>query len=447
MRTLFLCLVCLFLTATVYAQSTTVSATVTDAGGQVWFNGTYSFSFKVAPSSPTAQYFWNGAPFSSSQTIAGNLNGSGHFSVSVPANASITPSGSTWILTVCPAATATNGCYSLPFAFATGSQDISSAVIPPAVQVSMANPPAGAAAYADSEISQPRTGSTYFNLTDSTIHACSGFPACSPWLSISGAGGSLLPSNNTWTGTNTFTNTVTLSGSGSISGSWSGSPTLTGTWNFINPIVGAVTGSAGSVSVTGITPGTNGQCVTTSAGVAVWGSCTGVPGVQLIGTNLLTVSVSGNTTSNQPLQTACTSTPCYASGVLNSIGKTLDFQEVGSWFPVNTTEQVRFSVSFNGGSSFPFQAILFTPSSTATGSFSLNMQCTVQGTGASGTLYCDVTMDVVDGAGKLFRGATFGLQSGVDLTAAITPQLGISFGTASVSNFASAQYASTHQQN
>jgi hypothetical protein len=262
MRSLFLCLVCLFLTATVYAQSTTVTGTITDAGSQVWFNGTYSFSFKVAPSSPTAQYFWNGAPFSSSQTIAGNLNGSGHFSVSVPSNASITPSGSTWILTVCPAATATNGCYSLPFAFATGSQDISSAVIPPAVQVSMANPPAGAAAYADSEISQPRTGSTYFNLTDSTIHACSGFPACSPWLSISGAGGSLLPSNNTWTGTNAFTNAVTFSGGGVFGGTWSGSPTLTGTWNFSAPISGSITGNA--ATATNATNATNATTAVTA---------------------------------------------------------------------------------------------------------------------------------------------------------------------------------------
>src|SRR6202040_3225443 len=103
-------LLLLILCPLAYSQSTTVSGTFTDSAGTLWKNGNYSFTFQPAASNPSAQYFWNGAPFSKSQTIAGNLDNTASFSVSVPSNTSITPSGSTWLFQVCPAATATNGC-------------------------------------------------------------------------------------------------------------------------------------------------------------------------------------------------------------------------------------------------------------------------------------------------------------------------------------------------
>jgi hypothetical protein len=98
------------------------------------------------------------------------------------------------------------------------------------VSVNLTNPPAGASAYNDAEITGAKTGSFYFNLSDSTIHMCSGFPPCT-WLSI-GSTSSILPSNNAFTGNNTFAGTSGLNGGGNFSGSFSGNPIFTGIPNF-----------------------------------------------------------------------------------------------------------------------------------------------------------------------------------------------------------------------
>jgi hypothetical protein len=180
----------------VLAQSTTVSGTITDAGAQAWFAGTIQFLFRPADSNPTAQYFWNGAPFDKSTTIPANplsLNGSGAFSgISVPSNTAIAPAGSTWTVTACPAATVPN-CFTKNLTITGTTQDISSQVIPPAVVVNLSVPLLGARAYADGEIVGGTPGIQYFNVTDNTVHVCvqSGFPPCT-WLAQS-TGGSSLP--------------------------------------------------------------------------------------------------------------------------------------------------------------------------------------------------------------------------------------------------------------
>jgi hypothetical protein len=233
MRYAFLVLCLLLLASTALAQSTTVSATITDAGGQTWNNGTYSFTFQPAASNPTAQYFWNGAPFSSSQTFSGNLSGSGAFSTSIPSSTSITPSGSAWVTQVCPAAS--SPCYQIALTITGTTQSISGQVIPPAVQVSLAGPPNGATAYTDSEIVGAKTGSFYFNLNDSSIHTCTGFPPCT-WAAVSSAS-SILASNNVFTGVNTFTQPIV----GSITGNAATATTAVTATNLGGP--GTVSGN------------------------------------------------------------------------------------------------------------------------------------------------------------------------------------------------------------
>jgi hypothetical protein len=228
MKWLTLAVLCMALAGASYGQSTTVSGTITDTGSTTWKNGTYSFSFKPAASNPVGPYVWNGAAFNSAQTIAGNLDGTGSFSVSVPSNTSITPAGSTWVFQVCPAASST--CYPAVLTITGSTQSLTSTVVPPAVSVNLTNPPAGASAYNDAEITGAKTGSFYFNLSDSTIHMCSGFPPCT-WLSI-GSTSSILPSNNAFTGNNTFAGTSGLNGGGNFSGSFSGNPIFTGIPNF-----------------------------------------------------------------------------------------------------------------------------------------------------------------------------------------------------------------------
>jgi hypothetical protein len=170
-----------------FAQSTTVSGTITDSGSQAWFAGTIQFLFRPAASNPSAQYMWNGAPFSSSSTFPQNplsLDSTGSFSgLSIPSNTAIAPAGSQWAVTVCPAATVPN-CYTQLLTITGSTQNISSQVIPPPVVVNFSVPLLGARAYTDAEVVGASPGALYFNVTDNTIHVCeqAGFPPCN-WIS------------------------------------------------------------------------------------------------------------------------------------------------------------------------------------------------------------------------------------------------------------------------
>jgi hypothetical protein len=189
-----LCLAVLVLIACPLAvsQTTLVSGTVIDSSGQAWIHGSYQFTFQPSPSNPNAQYFLNGVPFNRFQTIPalgpGLLDGAGSFTnVAVPSNTSITPSGSTWSLQVCPLATATNGCFIANLTISGANQTVTSSLVPPPIIVDLTNPPQAPSAYVDAEIIGARVGSSYWNLIDQTQHVCT-FPVC-VWVSlIAGAG-------------------------------------------------------------------------------------------------------------------------------------------------------------------------------------------------------------------------------------------------------------------
>lgn len=189
----------------VFAQTTSVSATaITDAGSVVWKNGTYNFQFVPSPVNPFGPYLQNGAPFNTSQVISGSLDNAGSFTQAVPDNKMITPAGSGWKFTVCPAAT--SPCFTTTFTITGASQVIS--VTPPAIQISMTTPPPGASAYTDSEIIGARQGQFYWNLTDNTLHICQ-LPVCT-WVSLvtSPNGLANVNVNNVFVGNNSFPNLV-----------------------------------------------------------------------------------------------------------------------------------------------------------------------------------------------------------------------------------------------
>lgn len=189
-----------------FAQTTSVSATaITDAGSVVWKNGTFNFQFVPSPVNPFGPYVQNGAPFNTSQVIAGSLDSAGSFTQAVPDNKTISPAGSGWKFTVCPAATAP--CSTFTFTITGASQVIS--VTPPAIVLSMSSPPNGAAAYTDGEVIGARQGQFYFNLTDNTLHMCS-LPVCT-WLSLASPT-SILPLNNTFSGNNSFNGNSVFAG-------------------------------------------------------------------------------------------------------------------------------------------------------------------------------------------------------------------------------------------
>jgi hypothetical protein len=174
-----------------FGQNTTVSGTITDSGGQSWNFGSVQFTFRPSDSNPTAQYFFNGAPFDKNTTIPtgpGALDAAGSFTgIVVPSNTSITPTGSTWTVKVCPAAT--TACFSKNLTITGATQNISGSVIPPPVHLDLGNPPPGAAAYTDSEVFGAKPGSFYYNITSNSLHMCevTPFPPCT-WLSLSGGG-------------------------------------------------------------------------------------------------------------------------------------------------------------------------------------------------------------------------------------------------------------------
>ena len=184
-----------FCAVPVFGQSTTVSGTIVDANNQPFANGTYTIS--LYGNGLPLPYMWQGAVLFPGTVYSGALNGSGAFSgVSIQSNNYISPAGTAWTFTVCPAASAP--CYSQNIIVTGTSLAVGGIITPPAIQVSAitSNQPA---AYLDSEVSATRAGSLYFNLTDNTLHVCIALPCSSNWTSIQ-AMGSAVNSWNTRTG-------------------------------------------------------------------------------------------------------------------------------------------------------------------------------------------------------------------------------------------------------
>jgi hypothetical protein len=161
-KLIFTFLLTLFCAVASFAQSTTVSGTVTDAGSQTWNNGTYQFTLIPNPLYPTSVYTWTGGALN--RVITGSLSGSGTYSVSIPSNTAITPAGSKWVLQVTP--NATSQSFSTAATTITGGTQTLNAT-PPAILISWSIPPGPAiSAYSDSEIGGTLVpGSEYFNTT------------------------------------------------------------------------------------------------------------------------------------------------------------------------------------------------------------------------------------------------------------------------------------------
>jgi hypothetical protein len=145
-----------------HGQSTTVSGTITDSSSQTWNNGSLQFVLIPNPLYPTSVYTWTGGTLS--RVITGSLSGTGTYSVSIPSNSAITPTGSKWVLQVTP--NATFASFSTAATTITGSTQTLNAT-PPAIFISWSNPPGPAlSAYSDSEIGGTLVpGAEYFNTT------------------------------------------------------------------------------------------------------------------------------------------------------------------------------------------------------------------------------------------------------------------------------------------
>ena len=103
----------LFYGVSLYAQTTTVSATVVDTDGTIRANGSWGLQFTPNPSIPNiSKYNINGTPLDPAIINQnGVMDNSGVFTFSTYQTAPITPVGSSWTLKVCPNATAPCGIY------------------------------------------------------------------------------------------------------------------------------------------------------------------------------------------------------------------------------------------------------------------------------------------------------------------------------------------------
>lgn len=148
------------------AQTTTVSGTVVDQGGQTWAHGTISYVFQ-SNGSFSGPYQWNGGnlpnQYLTPQIVT--LSSGGSFSITIPTSTAIAPALSTWRYVVCPNATAPCAILTVPSVGST--QNISSQITAAAATLAstiQAGPMP--LAYTDAEIiTTPNQGGIYFNVT------------------------------------------------------------------------------------------------------------------------------------------------------------------------------------------------------------------------------------------------------------------------------------------
>jgi hypothetical protein len=155
-------------TPTVTASSTTVSATLVDLGGTTWANAAITINFMPTPNIP-GPYFW-GATSNFQQIYQLVADATGHFSVSLPDNTTITPSNSTWQFVVAPTATTPAVVFNMMIAGT--AMDISSIFTSQSYQLSqtLVQSVAVPRSYADSGVAAPsNSGQLYFNSTTNQL--------------------------------------------------------------------------------------------------------------------------------------------------------------------------------------------------------------------------------------------------------------------------------------
>jgi hypothetical protein len=209
----------LFITCAIcVAQTTAVTATITDSDSTVWINANYSVTFSPNPNFPNLNsYSIAGVPITSSTYIQyvnqqGTTNGSGVLSVTLLDSSQISPGGSKWYFVVQPLASFQATTYT-PVAVSGASQSLTSFLSSnsraprfPAIN--------NAFGYADVEISTvPNPGGSYFNTTNLIERQWNG----TTWTN-SGGGSSIASAQLTMPvtaisgGTCTTTATVTMTG-------------------------------------------------------------------------------------------------------------------------------------------------------------------------------------------------------------------------------------------
>lgn len=265
-----------------FAQTSNVTATLTDPDGQTWNDGTYTINFVPTPGVP-GPFTWNGGQ-SFTKQYTGSFSNLGVLAISLPSSNFIAPAGSTWRFTLCPNASFQCTDVVLPVTGAAPNLSVALSSLLPAIRFA---PGLHSFGYLDVEVGTPAEplypGALYWNVTSSVERQWTGVA----WINFAGSSGG----------------TVT-------------------TFSVVN--------STGGLLTTGITNPTINPQLTLSLPNAganlIWGNCTGAPAPSAycaITTGMLPFTYSGNTTELATVTGAVTTGHCSqfdASGNLVDSG-------------------------------------------------------------------------------------------------------------------------------
>jgi len=189
------------------AQTTAVTATITDTDSIVWINASVTVDFVPNPNQPNINiYTINGVPITSTagpnyaqyiqQTLASN--GSGLISVTLLDNSRVSPAGSSWHFVVRPNANVQAISYN-PIAVSGASYSLTTYLSTNSIAPRLPALP-GSYAYADIEIQPiPNTGGSYFSTTADVVRIWNG----TAWQNGSSTGGTIPATNNVLKGNGT----------------------------------------------------------------------------------------------------------------------------------------------------------------------------------------------------------------------------------------------------
>lgn len=153
-----------------FAQSTTVTGTVTDSDSIAWANGFITFTLI----GQGQQYYCAGTLMTPNQTsVSSSLDGSGSFSVTLCPNASVTPVNSQWSIRISSATTAPPQTIA-PVTISGSSQSLTSYIGGLIAPIRIPATSYRIVAYADGEIVSPTGGTTYYSLTATAIRLYNG---------------------------------------------------------------------------------------------------------------------------------------------------------------------------------------------------------------------------------------------------------------------------------
>lgn len=150
-------------------QTTAVTATITDSDGQAWFSGTFTITFVPTPGFG-GQFQYNGAPMTNAQKgpYLGVMDGTGTFTVSLPDNSFITPSGTQWLFTLCSLTAAP--CSAITTPVVGGALNLSALLSSKVAAPRFPANGSGFYGYSNTEINQiPKPGGQFYDVTVNCI--------------------------------------------------------------------------------------------------------------------------------------------------------------------------------------------------------------------------------------------------------------------------------------